>query len=75
MVAVEEIEFDSKVNQIGRHNTKGIIVTNKGFAKNTINIAKSLKIGLLKVKSDNQLDWIDYRKKLQKTSLILKIMK
>lgn len=62
-VGVEDIEeFDSKLNQIGRHNSKGIIVTNKGFAKNTINIAKSLKIGLIKVKSDNQLDWINYRK-------------
>lgn len=62
-VGVEDIEeFDSKLNQIGKHNSKGIIVTNKGFAKNTINIAKSLKIGLLKVKSDNQLDWINYRK-------------
>lgn len=62
-VGVEDIEeFDSKLTQIGKHNSKGIIVTNKGFAKNTINIAKSLKIGLLKIKSDNQLDWINYRK-------------
>lgn len=62
-VGVEDIEeFDSKLTQIGRHNSKGIIVTNKGFAKNSINIAKSMKIGLIKVKSDNQLDWINYRK-------------
>lgn len=66
-VSVEDIEeFDSKLNQIGSHNTKGIIVTSKGFAKNTVNFAKSLKIGLLKVKSDNQLDWINYRKETSK---------
>ena len=62
-VGVEDIEeFDSKLTQIGKHNSKGLIVSNIGFAKNTINIAKSMKIGLLKVKSDNQLDWINYRK-------------
>lgn len=68
-VGVEDIEeFDSKLTQIGKHNSKGLIVTSKGFAKNTINIAKSMKIGLLKVKSDNQTDWINYRK--EKTNLI-----
>lgn len=62
-VGVDDIEeFDSKLTQIGKHNSKGIIVSSKGFAKNTVNIAKSMKIGLLKVKSDNQLDWINYRK-------------
>lgn len=62
-VAIDDIEeFDSKLSQIGKHNTKGIIASNKGFAKSTINFAKSLKIGLLKIKNDNQLDWINYRK-------------
>lgn len=62
-VAIDDIEeFDSKLTQIGKHNSKGIIASNKGFAKTTINFAKSLKIGLLKVKTDNELDWINYRK-------------
>jgi hypothetical protein len=62
-VAIDDIEeFDSKLSQIGKHNAKGIIASNKGFSKSTINFAKSLKIGLVKVKTDNQLDWINYRK-------------
>jgi Zn-dependent peptidase ImmA (M78 family) len=62
-VAIDDIEeFDSKLSQIGKHNTKGIIASNKGFARSTINFAKSLKIGLLKIKSDNELEWINYRK-------------
>lgn len=63
-VIVDDIEeFDSKLTQIGKHNSKGIIASNKGFSKSTINFAKSLKIGLLKVKNDNQIEWINYRKK------------
>jgi len=62
-VVIDDIEeFDSKLSQIAEHNSKGIIVSNRGFTKNTINFAKSSKIGLLKVKSDNQLEWINYRK-------------
>jgi Zn-dependent peptidase ImmA (M78 family) len=62
-VAIDDIEeFDSKLSQIGKHNTKGIIASNKGFAKSTINFAKSLKIGLLKIKSNNESEWINYRK-------------
>lgn len=65
-VAIDDIEeFDSKLNQIGRHNSKGFIVSNKGFAKTTINFAKSLKIGLLKIKSNNEFEWINYRKKYE----------
>lgn len=55
-------EFDSKIRQIGEHDTKGTLVSSKGFAKSTINIAKSLKISLLLIKTDNQYEWINYRK-------------
>tara|TARA_B100000780_G_C21062283_1_gene427045 strand:- start:44 stop:1267 length:1224 start_codon:yes stop_codon:yes gene_type:complete len=62
-VSVDDIEeFESKLRQVGEHDTKGIMVSTKGFAKRTINIAKSLKIGLLKIHSNNQLDWINFRK-------------
>lgn len=65
-VAIDDIEeFDSKLTQIGKHNSKGFIVSNKGFAKTTINFAKSLKIGLLKVKNNNEYEWINYRKKYE----------
>jgi len=55
-------EFDSKLNQIGKHNTKGIMVSVKGFSKSTMSLAKSWGIGLLRIKSNNQLDWVNYRK-------------
>jgi Zn-dependent peptidase ImmA (M78 family) len=62
-VSIDDIEeFDSKLSQIGKHNSKGIIASNIGFSKSTINFANSLKIALLKIKTDNQLDWINYRK-------------
>ncbi|HEX9980160.1 MAG TPA: ImmA/IrrE family metallo-endopeptidase [Flavobacterium sp.] len=65
-VAIDDIEeFDSKLTQIGKHNTKGFIVSNKGFGKTTIKFAKSLKIGLLKIKSNSEFEWINYRKKYE----------
>lgn len=61
-VTVDDIEeFDSKIRQIGEHDTKGTLVSSKGFAKSTINLAKSLKIALLNIKSDNHYEWINYR--------------
>lgn len=62
-VSVEDIEeFESKISQVGEHDTKGTIITNIGFSKSTVNIAKSLKIGLIKIKSNNDYEWINYRK-------------
>ena len=62
-VSVDDIEeFESKLRQVGEHNTKGVLVSSKGFAKNTVNIAKSLKIGLIRVQSNDKLEWINYRK-------------
>ncbi len=55
-------ELESKINQIGRHSTKGILVSRKGFAKSTIKLAKAWGIGLLLLKSDKKTDWINYRK-------------
>lgn len=62
-VPVDDVEeFDSKLNQIGEHNTKGIIVTNSHFQKGAINLAKSKKIGLIRINEKNEVDWINYRK-------------
>lgn len=55
-------ELESKINQIGRHSTKGILVSSKGFSKTTIKLAKSWGIGLLLLKSNKKTDWINYRK-------------
>ena len=47
-VSVDDIEeFESKLRQVGEHDTKGIMVSTKGFAKSTINIAKSLILKFL----------------------------
>lgn len=62
-VTVDDIEeFDSKLEQVGKHNTKGTLVSSVGFASGTKKIAKNLKIALLRVKKNNELEWINYRK-------------
>ncbi|MCU0351542.1 MAG: restriction endonuclease, partial [Flavobacterium sp.] len=62
-VTVDDIEeFGSKINQVGEHNTKGIIVTTNTFQESALNIAKSEGIGLIRLNSTNQIQWINYRK-------------
>ncbi|MGV3632536.1 MAG: ImmA/IrrE family metallo-endopeptidase [Bacteroidota bacterium] len=73
-VTVDDIEeFDSKLEQIGKHNIKGTLVSSFGFASGTKKSAKNLKIALLKVKSNNDLEWINYRK--DKTKIAIDIEK
>lgn len=68
-VTVDDIEeFSSKLDQVGKHNTKGIMVSTKGFASGTKKFAKNLKIGLLLIKSNNDHEWINYRKNSKKLS-------
>ncbi|MCD4664022.1 MAG: hypothetical protein K8R68_02050, partial [Bacteroidales bacterium] len=46
-VPVDDIEeFDSKIRQIGEHNTKGIVFTKLGFQKSAFTVGKAKKIGL-----------------------------
>jgi Zn-dependent peptidase ImmA (M78 family) len=62
-VPIDDIEeFDSKISQIGEHNTKGIIVTNSYFQKSAISFATSMNIGLIQINEKNEIDWINYRK-------------
>lgn len=62
-VPVDDIEeFDSKLRQIGEHNTKGFIFSNKGFQEGTLNFAQSKGIGLVKVLSKDRVNWVNYRK-------------
>jgi len=68
-VPVDDVEeFDSKLSQLGEHNTKGIIVTNSYFQKGSINVATSKKIGLIRINEKKEIDWINYRKGDDKTS-------
>jgi len=62
-VPIDDIEeFDSKLNQIGEHNTKGIIVTNSSFQEGAVNFAISKKIGLVRINDKKDIDWVNYRK-------------
>jgi len=55
-VGVEDVEeFDSKIRQIGEHNTKGTVVTRQGFRKSAIEFAKSRGIGLARLFAAEQL--------------------
>lgn len=49
-VGIADIEeFDSKLRQIGEHNTKGTLVSRHGFQKSAIAFAKSRGIGLVRL--------------------------
>lgn len=62
-VAIDDIrELNSKLNEIGEHNTKGILISNNLFQEGAYNYAVSKKIGLIQLTSNNKLDWINYRK-------------
>lgn len=62
-VTVDDIEeFGSKLNQVGEHNTKGIIVTTNTFQKSAYTIAKKEGIGLIRLNSSKEIQWINYRK-------------
>ena len=62
-VPVSDIEeFDSKIKQISDHNTKGILITNNSFQSGASTFAKSTGMGLVKVNSDNEFEWIVTRK-------------
>ncbi len=75
-VPVDDIEeFDSKLNQIGEHNTKGIIVTNSYFQESAFNIATSKKIGLVRINDKNEIDWVNYRKDRKREYFKLNIIK
>ena len=62
-VTVDDVEeFESKLSQIGEHNTKGIIITNNSFQESAYNLAVSQKIGLIRLASNEEYEWINYRK-------------
>jgi Zn-dependent peptidase ImmA (M78 family) len=55
-------EFSSVLNEIGEHNTKGILITTSSFQQGAYEFAVSSKIGIARVNSNNEIDWISYRK-------------
>jgi Zn-dependent peptidase ImmA (M78 family) len=62
-VTVDDVEeFGAKINQVGEHNTKGIIITAHSFQQSALSIAKKEGIGLIRLNSVNEIQWINYRK-------------
>ncbi|WPV00886.1 ImmA/IrrE family metallo-endopeptidase [Mucilaginibacter sp. cycad4] len=61
-VTVDDVEeFESKIRQIGEHDTKGIIVTNNQLQSGALELAKSLKIGVVRLDPNDEYQWINYR--------------
>ena len=49
-VGIDDIqEFDAKLQQIGANNTKGTVITRRGFQRSAIEYAKSRGIGLARL--------------------------
>ncbi len=62
-VVINDIrEFSSILNELGEHNTKGILITTSAFQQGAYEFAVSSKIGLARVDINNEIDWISYRK-------------
>lgn len=61
-VSVDDIEeFASKIRGIGDHNTKGIMISTKGFQDGTLRYANINKIGLIRLDGDGSLEHLVYR--------------
>lgn len=75
-VPVDDVEeFDSKIRQIGEHNTKGIIFTRLGFQKSAFTVGNSKKIGLCVVEDKDKLHWISHRAEKNKSVISQSIVK
>lgn len=62
-VPVDDVEeFDSKLRQLGEHNLKGIMISRSGFQKGTLQVARSMGIGLINIKERKDIEWVNYRK-------------
>jgi len=54
-------EFSSILNELGTHNTKGIVISSSFFQSGAYQIAVSTGMGLAILKGKNELEWINYR--------------
>lgn len=54
-------ELSSILNEIGEHNTKGILISNSAFQKGTLEFAKRTQIGLGRINFTNEIDWVNHR--------------
>jgi Zn-dependent peptidase ImmA (M78 family) len=62
-VPVNDIEeFESKITQIGKHNTKGVFMTNSVLQQSALNLARKYGIAIARVSDAGSLDWLAERK-------------
>jgi len=59
-VQVGDVEsFSDRVKQVGGH--KAIMVTTSPFEKSALKIAQTRKIGIVRITSNNEIEWINHR--------------
>ena len=74
-VPVKDIEtFESKLNQVGEHNTKGIFISSMPFQEAAFNLAKSKKMGVAIINEDSELEWLLYRKEKRPSGDLLPLI-
>jgi Zn-dependent peptidase ImmA (M78 family) len=62
-VPVNDVEeFANKVNQVGQHNTKAILISNGKFQSGTQKVAKNQQIALARINPKDEIQWILHRK-------------
>lgn len=60
-VPIDDIEeFSSKLNQVAEHNSKGVVITTKGFQDGSLNFAKNTGMGLW-IFNDTDIQYVLHR--------------
>lgn len=62
-VTVDDVaEFESNISQVGEHNTKGVFISNSSFQESAYQLAINNGIGIIRLASNEEYEWISYRK-------------
>ena len=62
-VPVGHVEaFDSKLNQVGEHNTKGYFFCTSSLQQSALDLAKAKKMGIAIISDENIFTWLNHRK-------------
>lgn len=60
-VQVGDVEtFSDRVKQVGGH--KGVMITATPFQRSALQIAKTRNIGIARINTSNQIEWLNYRR-------------
>lgn len=70
-IPVDDIEeFESKLRQVTGVNIKGMFFSRSAFQSGALQVAQSIKMALIRVLPDNQVEWILERKPLASSLLV-----